>query len=183
MTKNYVCCTPYLGKHTSYHRIFWCSRCFFHFFKILIFWVFRGVKRQKMVENDKKFCLTLYTRKRTSYDCGFWYTCVKWWYLQQVFFFHFFKILIFQVFQSSSVNAKRKFWGVPHLLHMSKKISYTFNYVICSLFFNFLGFFAPPYKFLLLVGLLWSLVVFILKRLIILFLTWPSDFFWTCKYE
>ena len=118
MTKNYVCSTPYLGKHTSYLRIFWCSRCFFHFFKIVIFWVFRGVKRQKMVENDKKFCLTLYP-----------------------------KILIFQVFQSSSVNAKRKFWGVPHLLHMSKKISYTFNYVICSLFFNFLGFFAPPYKF------------------------------------
>ena len=154
MTKNYVCSTPYLGKHTSYLRIFWCSRCFFHFFKIVIFGVFRGVKRQKMVENDKKFCLTLYP-----------------------------KILIFQVFQSSSVNAKRKFWGVPHLLHMSKKISYTFNYVICSLFFNFLGFFAPPYKFLLLVGLLWSLVVFILKRLIILSLTWPSDFFWTCKYE
>ena len=33
-------------------------------------------------------------------------------------FFHFFKILIFQVFQSSSINAKRKFWGVPCLLHM-----------------------------------------------------------------
>ena len=24
------------------------------------------------------------------YDFGFWYTCVKWWYLQQ-FFFHFFR--------------------------------------------------------------------------------------------
>ena len=34
------------------------------------------------------------------------------------FFFFFFKILIFQVFQSSSVNVKRKFWGVSHLLHM-----------------------------------------------------------------
>ena len=34
-------------------------------------------------------------------------------------FFQFFKILIFQVFQSSSINAKRKFWGVPHLLHIS----------------------------------------------------------------
>ena len=33
-------------------------------------------------------------------------------------FFHFFKILIFQVFQGSSINAKRKFWGVPNLLHM-----------------------------------------------------------------
>ena len=29
---------------------------FFHFFKILIFWVVRGVKRQKIVQNGKKFC-------------------------------------------------------------------------------------------------------------------------------
>ena len=42
MTKNVVCCTPYLRSHT--------------------------------------------------YDCDFWYTCVKWWYLQQIF--SFFKILI-----------------------------------------------------------------------------------------
>ena len=34
------------------------------------------------------------------------------------FFFHFFKSLIFLVFQSSSINAKRKFWGVAHLPHM-----------------------------------------------------------------
>ena len=40
-------------------------------------------------------CLTPYLRKRTSYDCDFWYTCVKWWYLQQIF--SFFKILIFAV--------------------------------------------------------------------------------------
>ena len=64
----------------------------------------------------KMFCLALYLRDCTSYDCGFWYTCIKR-YLQQ-FFFIFFKILIFWVFQSSSVNAKRKFCGVPHLLHM-----------------------------------------------------------------
>ena len=90
------------------------------FFIFSKFWFSRlsvlGVKRQKMVENDKKFCLTLYLRNCTSCDCGFCYTCVKW-YLQQ-FFFHFFKILIFRVFQSSSINAKSKFWCVPHLLHM-----------------------------------------------------------------
>ena len=33
-------------------------------------------------------------------------------------FFRFFKILIFRFFQTSSVNAKRKFWGMPHLRHM-----------------------------------------------------------------
>ena len=31
--------------------------CFFFFFEIFIFWVVRGVKVQKMVQNDKKFCL------------------------------------------------------------------------------------------------------------------------------
>ena len=34
------------------------------------------------------------------------------------FFFHFSKILLFWVFQSSSINTKNGFWGVPHLLHM-----------------------------------------------------------------
>ena len=27
------------------------------------------------------------TYQDTSYDCDFWYTCVKWWYLQQIFHF------------------------------------------------------------------------------------------------
>ena len=44
-----------------------------------------GQKEQKMAQNDKKFCLTPYLRNCTSYDCGFWYACVKWWYLQQFF--------------------------------------------------------------------------------------------------
>ena len=33
------------------------SSCFFHFFKMLIFQVIREVKGQKMVQNDKIFCL------------------------------------------------------------------------------------------------------------------------------
>ena len=33
------------------------SSCFFHFFKMLIFQVVREVKGQKMVQNDKIFCL------------------------------------------------------------------------------------------------------------------------------
>ena len=75
-----------------------------------------GKKRPKMT---KTLCLTLHLRNCTSCNCGFWYTCVKWWYLQHfIFFFHFFKIVILQVFQSSSINAKRIFWGVPYLLHM-----------------------------------------------------------------
>ena len=81
MTKNYVCCTPYLRNHTSYDCHLWCKcvklylQVFFFYFKILIFWVVMGLKGQKMAQNDKKFCLTLYLRNCTSYDCDFWYTC------------------------------------------------------------------------------------------------------------
>ena len=57
------------------------SRCFFfffHFYKSLIFWIFRG-KREKMNQTDKKLCLLyLILRDHTSYDLHLWYTCVKW---------------------------------------------------------------------------------------------------------
>ena len=67
----------------------WNLQMFFSFFLNLGFAGCQGegLKRQKMAQNDKKFCLTLYLRNCTSYDCGFWYTCVKWWYLQQFFSF------------------------------------------------------------------------------------------------
>ena len=62
MTKNYVCCTPCLSKHTSYdcfllHKFkMMTSPDAFHFFKILFFWIVRGVegKGQKMAQNEKK---------------------------------------------------------------------------------------------------------------------------------
>ena len=64
--------------------LFWF---FFHFFKILVFWVVKGVKGQKMVQNDKKLCLSrsISHEPHTSYDFHFSYTCVMWQYLQ-VFF-------------------------------------------------------------------------------------------------
>ena len=65
------------------------SRCVSQFFKILIFWVVRGgggVKGQKMAQIYKKLFLSPYLRNRASCDCVFWYTCVKWWYLQQFLF-------------------------------------------------------------------------------------------------
>ena len=55
-------------------------------------------------------------------------------------FFCSFKILIFRFFQTSPVNAKRKFWGVPHLRHMCdffsvslsnlSEISYAISYYL-----------------------------------------------------
>ena len=46
-----------------------------------------------------KNCLTSYLRNCNSYYCGFWYTCVKWWYLQQ----------IFPLFQKSDFSGFSKF--------------------------------------------------------------------------
>ena len=77
---------------------------FFVFFKFLIFWVARGVKRQKMVQNEKKCCL-LYSISQYLHIYSFY------WLISTVF-------LINSCFLCSSINAKQKFWDVPHLLHM-----------------------------------------------------------------
>ena len=63
---NYNHRAPYLRDsipydHDCWHTcVKWYLQVTFHFFKILIFQVFRGVKGQKMVQNDKKFCLSLH---------------------------------------------------------------------------------------------------------------------------
>ena len=110
MTKNYVCCTPCLSKHTSYNCVFCCTSLkWWHLQMLFIFskFCFSGllggwrVKGKKWPKMRKKFCLTPYLRNSTSYDCGFWYTCVKWWYLQQLFCFH--------VFQNSDFSGFSKF--------------------------------------------------------------------------
>ena len=72
-------------------------RCFFHFSKILIFWVHRGVKGQKMVQNDKKFCL-LPSISQESYIIWLSFIvhiCKM--IISSGVFFHFSKILIFWV--------------------------------------------------------------------------------------
>ena len=78
-----------------YMNMFFCSaslkwwhfQMFFPlvFLFILVLWVVKrgGDLKDK---NGPKFCLTSYLRNCTSYDCGFWYTWLKW-YLQQIFSF------------------------------------------------------------------------------------------------
>ena len=97
MTKNYVCRTPNLRKHTSYDREFWYTKKknfisripFFFFFLILISRVVREVKVQKMAQNDKKFlCVSLCISETIPHlILVFWYACVKWWCLKQFFSF------------------------------------------------------------------------------------------------
>ena len=90
---------------------------FFHNFDFLGCLREKGDERAKNGPKWQKI-LSPYLRNCASYDCGFSYTCVKWWYLQQFFSFFQYSKLIFRVFQNSSINVKRKFWGVSHLPHM-----------------------------------------------------------------
>ena len=85
------------GAHTCIKGQYLQAFFSFYFFKILIFRIIRGrgggVKRAK---NDPKWQEILPVSlciSGTIHDCDFWYTFVKWWYLQQIN--SFFKILIF----------------------------------------------------------------------------------------
>ena len=114
-----VCHTPYLSKHTSFD-VFCCTNLkwwhlrgllsFFQNFGFLGCWGGKGVKGKKWPKMTKNFCLTPYLRNCTSYDMIMVFgTHVYNDDISSNFFFHFFKILIFRFFQSSSINAKRKF--------------------------------------------------------------------------
>ena len=125
MTRKSVSHTPYLRKHTSYDHDFWdtCKMmtspgAFFIFSKFCFLGCWRGKRAKNGPKWQKKYVsLTRYLRNCTPYDCNFWYSCVKWWYLQWFFSF-FFKILIFQVFRgvkedssSSIYNIMLQFFG------------------------------------------------------------------------
>ena len=61
---------------------------FFHFFKILIFWVVSEVKEQKMAQNDKTFCLShSICQEKYSIRFSFMVHMCKIKYLQVVFSF------------------------------------------------------------------------------------------------
>ena len=67
MTKNSVRCAPYLRSYTSYDWHLWYTfvkwlylQVFFSCFQNFDLLVVTGVKVQKMVQKDKKFCVTLH---------------------------------------------------------------------------------------------------------------------------
>ena len=118
---------------------------FFYFSKILIFWVVRRVKGQKMTQNDKKkICCAPYLSNHTSYDLHLWYISVKWWYSQA--FFSFFSILLLQVVSGVKVQKWPKMTtnsvcGTPSLRnHISYDfhLRYTFVKWYLQAFFSFL---------------------------------------------
>ena len=80
------------GTHVQNDNIY---RHYFCFFKILIFWVVRGVKGQKMVQN-KKTCLPCPISQETYILFSFMVHMCKMIISMDIFFI-FFKILIFQI--------------------------------------------------------------------------------------
>ena len=68
---------------------------FFHFFKILVLLVVKGggIEGQKMVQNEKKFCL-LRSISQESYIIWFWFMVLMCKKIISLRVFHFFKILI-----------------------------------------------------------------------------------------
>ena len=84
------------------------SRYFFHFFKIVVFWVVRrvGVKRQKIAQNDKKILSNSVSQK--LYFIWLWllvHMC-KMVMSAAIFFFSFF---FFSFFQNSDFSGFSKF--------------------------------------------------------------------------
>ena len=101
---------------------------FFIFAKFWFFGLLQGVKEQKTVQNDKKFCPSHapYLRNHTSYDFHLWYTCVKWLYLQV--FFLFFIILIFWVVRGVKVQKNGPKW--QKILSVMLHVSGTIHHII-----------------------------------------------------
>ena len=75
-------------------------------------------------DNFPIICHVPYLRNMRAYDHDFWYTIVKWWYLQ-VFFFIFLKILIFWVVRGIK-RKKRSKWQkiLSVMLHIAGTIHY-----------------------------------------------------------
>ena len=129
---NSVCHTPYLRNHAWYDCHLWYTsgnqwylQVFFQNFDFLdCQWGKRaknGPKWQKIL--SVSLCIL---RNRTPYDCEFWYTCVKWFYLQQFFIFP--KILIFWVFRGGGGKRGKNDLKLPisvcHALYLRNCRSY-----------------------------------------------------------
>ena len=97
-------------------------------------------KGKKWPKMTKKNCLTPYLRNCTSYDCGFWYTCVKWWYLQQ----H-----LFSFFQNSDFSGFSKFINKcqKEILRCAPPSSHVCDFFNrTKTFFTYKVFFSKKYK-------------------------------------
>ena len=128
---------------------------FFFFFKILIFRAFRGVKRQKMVQNDKKLCPSRFISQELyiiwlSFMLHMYKMIISLGFFFFFFFFNFFIILIFQVFRGEGKKEKKgpkRQKIVFHASYLRNDTSYDYHlwYTCVKWFVN--GFFSFLQKF------------------------------------
>ena len=107
------------------------SRHFFHFFKILIFWVVRGVKGQKIAQNEKE---KLHLSDVVSQEqCSIW-SCLIHLFKMMIsaaiffYYYYYFKILIFLVVKG--VKGQKMVQDGPDILSIMLYISGTIHHMI-----------------------------------------------------
>ena len=106
------------------------KKTIFHFFKMLFLWVVKG---QKMVQNDKKFCLLCWVSQEPYLIWLLFmvYMC-KMIFLGIFFFFHFFKISIFRVVsgvKGQKVVQNDKKFCLPHIPYLRNNTSW-FSFMV-----------------------------------------------------
>ena len=123
---NYICHGAYLRNSKVYDHDFWYTfvkwwyvQDFFHFFEIFIFWVVSrgGGGKGKKLPNMKNIYIrhTPYFRNSIAYDHDFWYTCLKWWYLQV--FLALFEIFIFLAVRGKKGKKLPKMKNINYIQH------------------------------------------------------------------
>ena len=105
---------------------------FFIFLKFWFSWLLRGKNSKTWSKMTKNYvCLTSYLGNCTSYNCGFWYTCIKWWYLQH--FFSFFQNTDISGFYEGMVKEGQKmthnFQFQPVTLYISRTVDHIMKIV------------------------------------------------------
>ena len=102
---------------------------FFHCFLILFFLAARRVKVQKVVKMKNKNYIrqALYLRNSILCDHNFWHTCVKWWYLQALFFI-FSKFWFSRVLSGGKMSRNSPYW--QKILSVALNNSGTINHII-----------------------------------------------------
>ena len=139
--QNSVCHTSYPWNYILYIWLaFMVHMCkmiispefFFHFFKTLNFWVVRGVKRQKLVQNDKTFCPSRLISQEPY---------ITWWlsfmvHICKVIYnifrcdVHFSKILIFWVHRGAKGQKMVPEW--QKIMSVALRISGTIHHMIVT---------------------------------------------------
>ena len=128
---NYMCHLPNLRSSTVYDHDFWytCVKWWISPGVFSFFWNFHffdcyGCK----AKNSPKLKITItshmpYLRNSKAYDYDFWYTCVKWWYLQG-FFSVFLKFSFFGCYggKSAKNSSKWKITITSATCHMPGKV-------------------------------------------------------------